>query len=1242
MKKLLLLSTAALALGSTAFASKTSAQDHCEGEGFCQPPASIGKQSMDSHVSTPALLPEAPPNTERRDETVERPPHGHAQAQSCLNAKDGAHAVDTPFRISIDGAPLSGLDALNSADVIRCKDMALEQADIQLRYEVFEKNQALNVTAVPQAIVRGEAVTFTPYSNYISFINRAEVRIFKEGASLQSKPLAIVPMDGLLAQDGVWHSPTGSKENQLQYVLRVYDTKGRFDETKPQLLKLVDEQRPAEAQESDDREKLVGYGENNLSLSNIPVSGGIVTINGTNLAPGSKVNALGLDIPVDAEGQFATRQILPEGVHDIAIQTASPDGSRREIIRPVLIPDQDWFYIALADLTFGKNNVDGPAKLVTGKDTKRYNSDVFVDGRLAFYTKGKIKKDWQVTASADTKEQPIEDLFSNFTNKDPRYLLKRIDPKKYYQVYGDDSTTLEDAPTQGKFYIKAEKDDSHIMWGNFQTRTTGTDLLNYSRTLYGANAQYLSTETTRLGERRTEINAFGADPGTVASLEEFRGTGGSLYYLRGQDVVIGSERLRIEIRDRDSGIILKSQYLVYGQDYEINYTQGRILLREPLSSTTSGDSIVSTGPLSGNPAYLVAGYEHSPSVTEINNLTKGGRASHWFNNHIRLGASIYDQQGSGLDQTLSGFDATLRYAPGTYLKLEQARSKGAGNGALSSTNGGFNFDAIDQTAGVDIDANAYRAEMAVDLSELIKGRQGTLNAYTLRRQDGFSAPGQLTDEQIIQHGFSANIPVNDKLSVGSKIDFKSGEETGDLTSGEVSGSYQLNPERNVAVALRHDDRSSSEYGENSDILSEEGARTDLALKYHYVPLNAAGEKERYDVYGLVQGTLHRTEDRDNNHRAGIGGRYDLNDRLSFNGELTGGNKGAGALIGAEYLKSDRTSYYANYEMDPDRTDIGTRGKSSSLTLGGRSRYSDSISTFGEQRYQTFDDDSSGLIHSFGLDLAASDKWTWGGRFENGIIADPESGDTDRLALSLTSGYSAQKTKYSGTIEFRRDENELEGDRNSWLMSNTLSYQTSEDWRVLGDLDVAISDSGLNSSLDADYIEFGLGYAYRPVENDRLNALIRYEYLSDLASPDQLDGSRTGEANDYEQRSHVFSADAIYDVTPKLAVGGKVGYRFGEIRDNTVEDSEFFDSQALLLIGRMDYEVLKSWEMTGEVRYLDVMEAEDSKAGVLLGAYKHFNQNIKAGVGYNFTDFSDDLTDLDYDSSGVFFNVVGKF
>jgi len=30
------------------------------------------------------------------------------------------------------------------------------------------------------------------------------------------------------------------------------------------------------------------------------------------------------------------------------------------------------------------------------------------------------------------------------------------------------------------------------------------------------------------------------------------------------------------------------------------------------------------------------------------------------------------------------------------------------------------------------------------------------------------------------------------------------------------------------------------------------------------------------------------------------------------------------------------------------------------------------------------------------------------------------------------------------------------------------------------------------------------------------------------------------------------------------------------------------------------------------------------------------------VGYNFANFSDDLTDLDYDAEGVFVNLIGKF
>jgi hypothetical protein len=36
----------------------------------------------------------------------------------------------------------------------------------------------------------------------------------------------------------------------------------------------------------------------------------------------------------------------------------------------------------------------------------------------------------------------------------------------------------------------------------------------------------------------------------------------------------------------------------------------------------------------------------------------------------------------------------------------------------------------------------------------------------------------------------------------------------------------------------------------------------------------------------------------------------------------------------------------------------------------------------------------------------------------------------------------------------------------------------------------------------------------------------------------------------------------------------------------------------------------------------------------------FGEHVKAGVGYNFTDFSENLTDLSYRHRGVFLNVVG--
>lgn len=1142
-----------------------------------------------------------------------------------------------PFRISVDGEPMATGDVPNTADTTRCIDVALERADIQVRFDGLETTPVLNVTAHPDGAVRGETVRFTPYGNYAAFIRKAELRIFAADDSTQKTPLAVIALDPHLDTAADWLAP--KDRDAVQYLVRVYDEQGRFDETTPKTLSLLDARRLLGDEDTAAREALIGYGENHRGLHNIVVSGGAVTVNGEQLVPGSTVTVLGRPVPVDAGGKFAVRQILPAGNRVVDVAATSPSGQRAEFRRHLYIPLNDWFYVALADLTLGQNNVKGPAKLVSGDSSKRYDEDVYVDGRLAFYLKGKIKGETLLTASADTREQPIENLFSNFNSRDPRYLLRRIDPNAYYPVYGDDSTLLEDAPTQGKFYVKLQRGDSHVLWGSFETRLMGTDLVNYSRGLYGAQARYLSPDATQFGEKRSEVEMFAADPGTLASVEEFRGTGGSLYYLRHQDILVGSDRLRVEIRDKDSGMVLQSTPLVAGQDYEINSIQGRVVLRTPLAATAAQNTLVLSGSLSGHPVYLVAGYEFTPGVSAVENLTLGGRASHWVNDRLKLGVTGYKQDGSGTEQKLLGADLTLRYRPGTYLKLETAQSEGPGNGALSSQNGGFDFGSVAQTTTAGIDARAHRVEAVVDMQELGVARPGSVNAYWQSRDDGFSAPGQLTSEGLDQTGVQAQIRAADNLEFVARADRKDGSLSGVSQSAEVDVIYALTPGLSAALGLRVEDRDSSLAAGASALLTETGSRTDIATRLAWHPLDARGEPGRWGVYGLLQGTVQHDDTRRANDRIGLGGDYQFNDRVRLTGEVSDGDGGVGGKLGADYQLSDRNSVYLNYLLDSDRSDTGYRGRVGNLTTGVKSRYSDSLSVYAEERYQTADNGPSGLIHAFGLDLAANDRWNWGARFEKGLTSDPATGDLDRTAISLSAGYQFEKVKYAGVIEYRTEEGNLTGDRDTWLMKNTVGYQTTPDWRVLGKLNFAISDAETGSTTDADFTEVVLGFGYRPVLNDRLNALFKYTFLADLPSPGQLAAS--GAASTYEQRSHVLSADGVYDLVPKLSLGGKLGYRFGELRDTSLAGSGWFSSSAWLAIVRADWHVVHEWDAIGELRYLAAEEAGDARSGALIGAYRHINPYVKIGAGYNFTDFADDLTQLDCQSGGWFVNLIGK-
>jgi hypothetical protein len=107
------------------------------------------------------------------------------------------------------------------------------------------------------------------------------------------------------------------------------------------------------------------------------------------------------------------------------------------------------------------------------------------------------------------------------------------------------------------------------------------------------------------------------------------------------------------------------------------------------------------------------------------------------------------------------------------------------------------------------------------------------------------------------------------------------------------------------------------------------------------------------------------------------------------------------------------------------------------------------------------------------------------------------------------------------------------------------------------------------------------------------------------------------------------------------VGAKYGIRFGELMPSRTAGT-WFSSFADLMVLRADFHWVKEWDALLEARRLQVREAQDARSGLLLGIYRHVGENAKIGFGYNFTDFSDDLTDLSYRSRGWYLNALGKF
>ncbi|WP_244468064.1 TonB-dependent receptor [Nitratireductor soli] len=1171
----------------------------------------------------------------------------------------GGDRPSLPFMISVDGQVVDESGAIRNegafgvgadarpVDRQRKTDVDLSAVDIQVKFDGLDQEPLLNVSTMPmrRAYRPGEPVQFYATSNYPAFINRGEIRIYDNRREHSRKPVAVIPIR--VNSEAGWVMPA-DPGGDYTYVLRVYDDRGRFDETVPLTLvgtrgEIIPDSGDAIAP---------GKAEDRTAFRNIPVYGGAVTVYGRNVPEGYGIVAFDELVPLDANGTFVTQRILPPGQHavDIAVDGTSKGGGLY-FSRDVNIPTSDWFYVALADFTIGKRTGDDGIEDVRSGEYDK----VWQTGRLAFYLRGKIKGKFLLTAAADTGEDDIKNLFKDLDARDPKELLRRIDPDKYYPVYGDDSKSVDDAPTSGKFYVRLERGDSHVMWGNYKTKISGTRFLQVDRGLYGASAVLRSPGNTSFGDPRFQATGFAAQPETLPQRDEFLGTGGSAYFLKRQKVITGSETLHIEYRDKVTGRLIERRALAYGEDYNIDYLQGVVILDKPVSQATAERGPVRDGALGGYTTYIVAQYEYRARLGEADDYVFGGRAERWLKDSLRVGVTgMADNTGSA-DQRVYGADVRIRRSDTTYIDGEIAYSKGPGFGTSRSTDGGLTISDTPTAGRPDTKATAWSLRGQMDLKDFKQfGIPGTIGGYYESKDAGFSSvTEQITiDERL--WGAHANLPLTTTMDLDVSYDDYSNGEGRRRSETEASVSWEFDAYWKAAFGVSY----SKLYAPGSVASGKsgyDGTRLDAGVRIDYK------QDEDTGYYGFAQTTVDRKGGIKKNDRYGVGAEMQITEKIGAEGEISWGPSGIGGLAGLTYSPTAEDKYYVGYRLDPDRANDGNYGYDlvgadrGAIVAGVKKRINDVTSAYSETNYDLFGRRRA-LAQTYGVVYTPDPVWTVDAGFEAGSVEDSrinaktgkEYSDFERYAGSLSLGFKEDELGLSSRV---RGEARLERsddgsrNRNTYLMSAGLAWKHDESGRLLGNIDAVITDADAGTYYNGDYVEGSIGYAYRPIDNDLLNALFRYTYLRDLPGNDQI-SSLSRSTNGPEQRSHIVSADLTYDLLPWLSVGGKYAMRMGEIRQRKTDGSGAFgaweESTAHLGILRTDLHIVKNWDALLEGRAFFLPDIKSTDYGALAAVYRHVGNNFKVGAGYNFGRFSDDLRDLTLDDGGPFLNVVGKF
>ncbi|WP_370584306.1 hypothetical protein [Polaromonas sp. CG_9.11] len=435
-------------------------------------------------------------------------------------------------------------------------------------------------------------------------------------------------------------------------------------------------------------------------------------------------------------GGKARYEISADGVALISLQPTTQAGevvlnfdfgnNRTQEVRTWLTPElREWVLVGFAEGTKGFKTLSGNMDSLKAAGA---SEQLFDRNRVAFYAKGQIKGEYLMTLAYDSAKEKNAAGSMALNQPFSQALNQAVDPNRFYTLYADATQPQFDAASARKLYLKIEKAQFYALFGDHDTGLSGTELGRYSRTLNGFKSEFK-------GER-FGYNAFASMTAQSFRKDEIQGDGTSgLYRLASRDIVVNSDKVRIEVRDRfRPEIIISSRTFTRYLDYQIDHALGTLFFREPIASRDADF----------NPVFIVAEYESGGQADA--KLTYGGRVAMKVGDNLgqksEVGFSRIHEGNVGREATLTAADSTVRFGDTTKLRAEIATSQR--NSVLGKENGSAYLVELSHIEG-NTAARAYARQQDAGFG---LGQQAGSEAGT--RKMGADARLQLSDSVQLQ------------------------------------------------------------------------------------------------------------------------------------------------------------------------------------------------------------------------------------------------------------------------------------------------------------------------------------------------------------------------------------------------------------------------------------------------------------------------------------------------------------